>query len=276
MAKKKSAQYRYLHGYNKTEQDRLIRQAKFFEGGIYDQVSWPKDCTEVLEPGCGVGAQSEILLRRFPDIRITGVDRSQEQLAKAKNHLKKQISQKRMELIRTEGEKLPFGGSEFHGAFICFVLEHVANPVQMLSEIRRVLRAGSPIYCTEVLNASFFFHPYAPATLKYWFEFNDHQWTLGGDPFCGAKLGNHLQEAGFQKIETRVHSYLLDNRMPKTRNAYLKEFYEMIISGAPELLKTKRIDQKLVDEMNREWKAAAKDPNAVLFFSFVQARGEAL
>lgn len=268
--------YGYLHGYESTEQERLIRQAKFFENRIYQNVAWPEGATEILEPGCGVGAQTEILLRRFPQCRVTGVDRSPAQLERAKMQLKEPLQHDRVQLVQSEGKTLPFNESSFDGAFICFVLEHVPQPIEMLQEIRRVMRPGSFLYCTEVLNSSFFFHPYAPATLKYCFAFNDHQWNMGGDPFCGAKLGNHLTDAGFQNVETKVHSFLLDRRMPKTRNAYFVDYFEMLRSAAPALIEAKLIEASLVTEMEKEWKAAIKDPDAVLFFSFVQARGTVL
>lgn len=268
--------YGYLHGYESNEQERLVRQAKFFENRIYKDVSWPEGSVDILEPGCGVGAQSEILLRRFPTCRLTSVDRSPEQLAKAKKQLKDAITSKRVKLLQAEGKDLPFKDSSFDGAFICFVLEHVPQPVEMLSEIRRVLRPGAYLYCTEVLNSSFFFHPYAPATLKYCFAFNDHQWNLGGDPFCGAKLGNHLTDAGFQSVDTRVLSFLLDRRTPKTRNAYFEDYFEMLHSASKTLIEAGLIEASLVTEMEKEWKHAMKDPNAVLFQSLVQARGTVL
>ena len=38
------------------------------------------------------------------------------------------------------------------------------------------------------------------------------------------------------------------------------------LSAVPELLTSKLIDQKLVNEMKAEWERAIKDPEAVLFY----------
>ena len=78
----------YLHGFSPVEQERLRRQARFAEHTIYQNVNF-SSTKSVLEVGCGVGAQSEILLRRFPDIHLTGVDLSSTQLAAAKASLSK-------------------------------------------------------------------------------------------------------------------------------------------------------------------------------------------
>ena len=82
MPKKKSPP-RYLHGYTRDEQKRLYEQARVVEQKIFDTVDF-SECAHVLELGCGVGAQTEILLRRFPDLHITAVDASKSQLAQAR------------------------------------------------------------------------------------------------------------------------------------------------------------------------------------------------
>jgi cyclopropane fatty-acyl-phospholipid synthase-like methyltransferase len=61
----------YLHGFSEKEQSRLRAQAAFAEQTVYGGLSLGEG-KNILEVGCGVGAQSEILLRRFPKIHITG------------------------------------------------------------------------------------------------------------------------------------------------------------------------------------------------------------
>lgn len=271
-----SDHYGYLHGYDRKEQDRLAQQAAYLEPLVYKNVHWPEGCREILEPGCGIGAQTEVLLRRFPQIRVTGVDHAASQITAAKKRLARELREKRVTLIRGKGEKLPFEDSRFHGAWVCWLLEHVPDPVAVLKEIRRCLHAGGTLYCTEVLNSSLFLHPYAPATLQYWFLFNDQQWNMKGDPFCGAKLGNHLLDAGYQEIETNPCNILLDKRSPKLREEHMRAFHKLLLSAAPALLEAGRIDKALIKELDREWNAAIKDPESVLFYSFVQARATAL
>ena len=107
--------------------------------------------------------------------------------------------------------------------------------MQVLSEVRRVLRPGSPIVVTEVQNATFFIDPYSPHTMAYWLAFNDHQLELGGDPFVGAKLGNLLLAVGYHDITTKVRNIHLDNRAPGEREEFLAYWTELLLSGAPGL-----------------------------------------
>ncbi len=262
----------YLHGYTAHEQDRLYRQARQLEFEIHDRLPFRR-ARNLLEVGCGVGAQSEILLRHFPELHVTGVDVSPANLARARQHLASLPWAKgRFALQQTAGETLPFAAEAFDGAFLCWILEHVSDPSQVLSEVRRTLRKGSPIVCNEVLNATFFIDPYSPNTLRFWMAFNDHQLAIGGDPFVGAKLGNLLQAVGYRDIETTVRTFHLDNRQPGERAEFLAYWSELLLSGAPGLVKAGKVGAGVVAKMKKELEHVGHDPDAVFFYSFVQAR----
>ncbi len=268
--------YEYLHGYSSTEQKRLFEQAQFYEQSVYEDIDWPKGALQILEPGCGVGAQSDILMRRFPQLNLSCVDRSPEQLKTAQKYHQKNMKQGRVKFYKGEATELPLGESSHDGAFVCYLLEHVPKPAEVLAEIHRVLKPGAKIYCTEVFNAAFYLAPYAPATLKYYFEFNDHQWETGGNPFMGAHLGSLLSDAGFKQIQTKMIYFQLDKRTPKQRTEHCNFFLKLLESASPELLKTKRVTPSLIKEVKNEWVKAANDPDSILFYSMIQASAVAL
>ena len=274
MKKKSGVARGYLHGFTSEEQDRLYRQAQFLEQSVYENVDF-SGVAKLIEIGCGVGAQTEILLRRFPNMAIQGVDFSHDQVSRAREHLKEAIRAGRAQITQGDAMKLPFERNSFDGAFVCWLLEHVKDPVGILREARRVLRAGSPIYCGEVLNATFYLHPYSPATLQYWFAYNDHQWNLGGDPFIGAKLANLLLAAGYQNVTTRVKVHHYDNRMPKRRAEFIEYWTRLLLSGAPSLIEAKKVTPALVSAMEKELRRLKTDRDSVFFYSWIQARAEA-
>jgi SAM-dependent methyltransferase len=262
----------YLHGYTVHEQDRLYHQAAFLADAVHDRLPFRR-CRQLLEIGCGVGAQTEILLRHFPELRITGVDRSTHNLARACAHLERAaVGKGRFTAQQAAAETLPFAVDSFDGAFLCWILEHVGDPTRTLAEVRRVLRAGSPVVCNEVMNATFFLDPYSPHTLRYWRAFNDTQLEMGGDPFVGAKLGNLLLKNGFADIRTDVKTFHLDNRAPGERNEFLTYWSDLLLSGAPALAKVGRVSDETVAGMRQELQRVARDPDAVFWYSFVQAR----
>ena len=262
----------YLHGYTTTEQDRLYHQAAFLADAVHDRLPFRR-CRRLLEVGCGVGAQTEILLRRFPDLHVTGVDRSDDNLARAATHLRElSFGKGRFALERASAETLPFPVDSFDGAFLCWILEHVDDPARTLAEVRRVLRSGAPVVVTEVMNATFFLHPYSPDTLRFWRAFNDVQMAMGGDPFVGAKLGNLLLGLGFTDITTEVKTFHFDNRTPGERTEFLAYWSDLLLSGAPALAKAGKVPSAVIRGMQKELANVARDPDAVFWYSFVQAK----
>lgn len=265
----------YLHGYSDEEQNRLYQQATFLESWVYQYVDL-KECKSLLEVGSGVGAQTAILLRRYPEMTIHCVDASAAQLARAGQYLKEPIKKGRVTLQEADASHLPFASNTFDGAFLCWFLEHVQDPEAILREVRRTLRSGALIYCSEVQNASLFLEPYSPGILKYWFEFNDLQWCMKGDPFVGGKLGNLLLNTGFQQIETQTRTFHFDSRTPKQREEFLRAWTDLLLSGAPALLKAGRVDEALIEQMKSELQIIATSKESVFFYSFIQACARAL
>lgn len=262
----------YLHGFSEGEEQRLRRQARIVEHRIHVALPFQR-CRNLLEVGSGVGAQTEILLRTFPDLHVTSVEASESNLAAAKRYLAGQPwFEGRFEATHGDANSLDFESSSFDAAFLCWILEHVSDPARVLSEVRRCLKPGSPIVVNEVQNATFFLSPYSPFTLKYWAAFNDHQFELGGDPFVGAKLGNLLQRVGFSQIETDVRTVHLDNRRPAERAEFLQFWSDLLLSGCEGLRAAGKVDDETVEGMQAELKEVGRNPDAVFFYSFIQAR----
>jgi ubiquinone/menaquinone biosynthesis C-methylase UbiE len=269
----------YLHGYSDDERERLHRQARFLEPMVHDRLPFRRR-RRLLEVGAGVGAQTEILLRHFPQIHVTGVEINEAQIAEARRYLAgvpwaHADGKPRYEIVKMDATKLELPPESFDGAFLCWILEHVGDPARVLSEVRRVLMPGSPVVCNEVLNATFFIDPYSPDTLRYWMAFNDHQLSVGGDPFVGAKLGNILQSVGYRDVQTEVKTFHLDNRAPAERAEFIAYWTELLLSGAPALLAGNQVSAEIVQGMTRELERVARDPNSVFFYSFIQAQARA-
>ncbi len=93
---------------------------------------------KVLEVGCGIA----IDLLRFSQggARVTGVDLSQTAIDLAKKNFGS--SNQKGDFRVMDGEHLQFEDNSFDMVYAHGVLQYTANPVQMLNEIKRVLRPG--------------------------------------------------------------------------------------------------------------------------------------
>ena len=147
----------YVHGYSEREAERLYDQAGSVRDLLHHDTAFPANCT-VLEAGCGVGAQTITLARNNPEARIVSVDISPESLEKAKA------------LIQNEGIdnvqfrpadifSLPFEAESFDHVFVCYVLEHLQEPLKALSALRTVLKPGGSMTVIEGDHGSCYFHP---------------------------------------------------------------------------------------------------------------------
>lgn len=264
------AKVRYIHGFDPIEQKRLIHQAEFLEPAVYAGVDLEYK-KNLLEVGCGVGAQSKILLRRFPKLKIDALDISEAQLGAAKKYLRSEITQKRIQLSQQDAQNFSMKNKSYDAAFLCWFLEHVPEPLKVLQRVRKHLKSGAKIYCSEVFNQTLFLQPYSPAYLKYWFEFNDLQWSLGGHPFVGGMLGNYLKEAGFVDIQTEVRSFHFDSREPEMRKEFVEYFYNILLSAKEPLLREGRVTRKMIEEMNEEVERVKKTKDSVFFYAWVRA-----
>lgn len=270
----KASEFPYLHGFSETEQARLRTQAEFAEYSIFQNINF-SNAKKILEVGSGVGAQTEIILRRFPKAHVTGIDLNDKQVEAAKKYMASfPGAANRYEFMKMSADNLSFEAQTFDAAYLCWILEHVPNPAQVLSEVRRVLRPGAEIVVTEVMNSSFFLDPYSPNVWKYWMAFNDYQYDHAGDPFIGAKLGNLLTQVGYHQVKTEVKTWHFDNRQPALRKQAILFWTDLLLSAADQLVHEKYVDQEVVDKAKEELGRVANDPNAVFLYSFMQAKAQ--
>ena len=261
---------KYIHGYLDVEQERLRAQALVIENPIYDFIDL-SEVKELLEIGSGVGAQTEILLRRFPHLKITGVEYEAKQINKAiENMSRLGYSMDKVEFIQQDATSLQLNKT-YDAAFICWVLEHIPQPVRVLKSMHPFLKKGALVSITEVFNKTFYTYPNDTAVMEYWEVYNKYQEDIGGDPHVGAKLGDLLLEAGYTDIELRSGGFHLDSRNQEEKRAVFDYWKNLMSSGAPLLLEEKIITEKQLKAMQAGMDKLRDLPQSIFYYRFIQA-----
>lgn len=96
----------------------------------------PGPIETVLDYGCGQGGWSELLGEVFPDAKITGIDISEDAIAKAKERFP------RNDYHPFDSKVAPFADSSFDLVFSYHVLEHVYEIENTVSDIARLVKPG--------------------------------------------------------------------------------------------------------------------------------------
>jgi SAM-dependent methyltransferase len=230
-----SANIGYIHGYSDDESARLLQQAEYLAPWVFDGVRLDGART-LLELGIGVGAETRLIRARWPELRVLGVDISAHQLEHAAQVLGADLPSGRVMIARASATALPFGDRAADAGFVCWLLEHVPDPVGVLRECARVVRPGGSVFVTEVYNASVTIEPYRPEIERYWAAFTATQRSAGGHPNIGARLAEIADRAGLEVVSHRFLQVLGDARDPEGRLQHLRYFRELLRSGSAEVV----------------------------------------
>ncbi|MCH7415761.1 methyltransferase [Belliella sp. R4-6] len=267
-------QYKYIHGYQEIEQERLRHQAGVIEKPIYDFIDFSEN-QELLEIGSGVGAQTEILLRRFPHLKITGIEYEAKQIEKAEKNLHSMgYTFPQVQFVQQDARNLDLD-SKFDSAFICWVLEHISDPIQVLKSMKPHLLPNAKVVITEVFNATFYTYPSIPAIMDYWKIYNDYQIQIGGDPQVGAKLGDLLEASGYANISLRSGGFHLDSRNSEDKKIVFNYWKNLMASGAPMLLEEGLISEAEIQAMQKAMDELTEMEDAIFYYRFIQATATA-
>lgn len=148
---------KYVHGYMDRESERLSDQAQTLTKLLHDDTRYPSGF-HVLEAGCGIGAQTAILAKSSPGTCITSVDISADSLRRAEDTIRKE-SLTNVTFCQGDIFHLPFLSGTFDHIFVCFVLEHLAEPRRALEKLRPLLKKGGTITVIEGDHGSVYFYP---------------------------------------------------------------------------------------------------------------------
>jgi len=262
----------YVHGYDPRENTRLEDQASTLVELLHADTAYPAG-SRVLEAGCGVGAQTVTLAQSSPQARIVSIDISAASLLEARQRCDA------AGLIHVAFQQAdifdpPFAPESFDHVFVCFVLEHLAQPTQALGILKGLLRPGGTITVIEGDHGSAYFHPDSPAAHQAIACQVELQRRSGGNAMIGRQLYPLLTEAGFRGVRVSPRMVYADASRPEMVDGFTRKTFTAMIQGVREsALAAGLIDPALFDQGIRDLYRTA-ELGGVFCYTFFKAFAE--
>ena len=222
----------YVHGYHSLENKRLRDQAGTLVDLLQADTAYPAGST-VLEAGCGVGAQTVTLARRSPKARFTCIDLSAESLVEAKQKAES-AGLANVEFRQADIFALPFTPASFDHIFVCFVLEHLASPVQVLAILCHLLKPGGTITVIEGDHGSTYFYPESAAAQEAIQCQVALQRQAGGNALIGRQIYPLMVAAGFDAVQVSPRLVYVDGSRPDLVDGFTRKTFTAMIEGVRE------------------------------------------
>jgi ubiquinone/menaquinone biosynthesis C-methylase UbiE len=219
----------YVHGYDHRENTRLQDQASTLVELLHSDTSYPAG-SRVLEAGCGVGAQTTTLARKSPDALITSVDISETSVAEARRKVMA-AGLTNVQFEQADIFNLPYGTDSFDHIFVCFVLEHLSQPIEALRKLKSHLKQDGTITVIEGDHGSAFFHPDSDAARLAIQCQVELQQRAGGNAMVGRELYPLLRRAGFDSIHVSPRMVYVDSTRPELVEGFTKKTFTAMIEG---------------------------------------------
>ncbi|KAK3816510.1 MAG: ubiE/COQ5 methyltransferase [Benniella sp.] len=215
----------------------------------------------ILDVGCGPGSISVDMARLVPQGRVVGIDYNPEHLNDARAFATRQ-GVTNIEFQVGDINALDFPDNTFDIVHAHQVLQHVADPIQALREMRRVTKPGGIVAAREAGDASWY--PELPGIKAY----RDLVQTLGrlkgGNPNSGNKIHIWAKEAGFERSNIACSAGVWCFSTPEERVHWGESMVELLPVFGPKAVEMNLVNQDELTVMADAWKHWLKDEDGWL------------
>lgn len=256
----------YVHGYSRREAVRLRDQADTLVNLLHKGTQYPEGSL-VLESGCGTGSQTVTLAKNSPLAQFTCIDLSEDSLRLAAE-MTAQNGVTNVSFQQADIFSLPFEEESFDHIFVCFVLEHIPDPVSALKCLKKVLKKGGSITVIEGDHGSAYFYPQSKEADRAIACQIELQAAMGGNSLIGREVYPLLQSAGYRRINVRPKMVYVDGKRPHLADGFTRKTFTAMIEGVG----GQALAQGLIDETT--WNKGIRDlyrsaePDGVFCYTF--------
>lgn len=151
----------------------------------------------LLDVGCGPGTITVDLAARVAS--VTALEVTEEALHLARTEVRSR-GRENVDFVVADVHALDLPDASFDVVHAHQVLQHVADPVQALREMRRVCRPGGIVAARDSDYAAFTWYPQVPELDEWLALYQRAARANGGEPDAGRRLLSWARAAGFTDV----------------------------------------------------------------------------
>ena len=126
---------------------------------------------------------------------------------------------------------LPFTLESFDHVFICFLLEHLAQPALALTILARLLRPGGTMTVIEGDHGSTYFFPESDAAHRVIQCQVELQRMAGGNALIGRQIYPLMIQAGLEAVQVSPRMVYVDASRPELVSGFIRKTFTAMIEG---------------------------------------------
>lgn len=215
----------------------------------------------LLDVGCGPGTITVDLARRVAPGRVTGVDAAPDVIRLARQEAAA-AGQDNVDFVVADAYALDLPDDSFDVVHAHQVLQHLADPVRALRELRRVCRPGGIVAARDSDYAAFTWFPEIPELDEWRVLYRAAARANGGEPDAGRRLLSWARAAGFSEVTSTASVWCFAS--PEDRRWWGGTWAERIVHSdlARQLVDSGMATDTDLRRIADGWRAWAAAPDA--------------
>jgi SAM-dependent methyltransferase len=195
---------RYTHGHHES----VLRSHRWrtVENSAAYLMPHLRSGLSLLDVGCGPGTLTADLARLVAPGRVTAVEPDEAVLALARDECSAR-GVTNVDFAVADVHALDQPDASFDVVHAHQVLQHLADPVRALREMRRVCRPGGIVAARDSDYAAFAWYPAVPALDDWLRLYRDAARANGGEPDAARRLLSWARAAGFTGITSTASTW---------------------------------------------------------------------
>jgi SAM-dependent methyltransferase len=215
--------------------------------------------TRLLDIGAGPGTITADLAALVAPGRVTALEANADALQLSRDELGRRGIE--AEFVVGDVHALDLPDESFDVVHAHQVLQHVADPVQALREMRRVCRPGGVVAARDSDYRAFAWHP-QHAELDRWMElYQVAARANGGEPDAGRRLHAWARAAGFDQVTATASTWCFADADDRAYWGGMWSDRILTSALADQLLSEGRATRAELEGISAAWRAWADDPD---------------